>query len=179
MLLIVTVLVSCVTTQPPVSTEALLGVPLPPLAALGCCWQSEERVTLHHEDRKFVFLTIIARQPHLLTVVVFDGLGHRQLTVTRDDNGTRLLTEPTNWDSRISNMMLVGIFLHHHATGPWLDGDSELGVTRTGQRKVLRSVDHKLASLDYLEGEPGDTRRFRIAGQPLVLEITTLNHSPL
>lgn len=179
LLAMLTFLVACESIAPRGPADGWSGTPLPSLDVLECCWQSEERVTLHHDDREFVFLTVIARQPNLLTVVVLDGLGHRQLALTRDDNGTQLLGEPPPWVARVSNMMLVGIFLHYQTSDTWTDGDATLEFVRNGQRKVLRSVDYELASLDYMNGESGDKRIFRISGEPSVLEITTLSHNPL
>jgi hypothetical protein len=160
--------------------------PLPAVAALHCCWLSEEQVTLNGEQGEQVLHTVVEVSRNQLTVqltvVVLDATGRRLLALRYDDrDGLRELTAPPSWDSNHSRYLAMAIFLHHAEPGRWLQQASEWQVQRQGAVKSLTRNGRQMIALEYRE--PGNLdsqpRVLRVPGSDLAMAVITLSRTAL
>lgn len=160
--------------------------PLPAVAALDCCWLSEEQVTLSGDQGEQVLHTVVEVSRHQLTdqltVVVLDATGRRLLALRYDDrDGLRELTAPPSWDSHYSNYLAMAIFLHHAEAGRWLQQAPEWQVQNRGAVKTLTRNGRQIIALEYrdpgnLDSQP---RVLRVPGRDMEMAVITLSRTAL
>ena len=131
------------------------------------------------------FLSVIVRQPGLLTFVVLDALGRRQLTLTWDGRILATPLSPPGWDERYSQYMLVALFLHYSEPGKWLAGRGDWAVTEGTGQKSLRHRGRDIVKLEYkgaeadLDGKPQQVRTVTFSHSPIRLEVMDLSRAEL
>lgn len=151
--------------------------PVPDLARLPCCWQSEERITLYTPQGEKQLLAVVARQPEQLNLVVLDTLGQRLLTLRYRGDEPEVLNAPPQWDVRMSQGILVAVFLHH-MDGAFWQKNSHWRVDNDGENKILQRGRHTFATLTYQDDEHNN-RILDFPDQGQTLKVKTLRSTPL
>jgi hypothetical protein len=157
--------------------DTVSAPPLPELATLPCCWQSEEQITLATAQGEIQLLAVVARQAEQLNLVVLDPLGRRVLALVYRAGEPELLTAPPRWDARLSHGIVVAIFLHHSQGGQWAAG-KHWAVTVNTDSKTLYRDQEAVAQLTYLDASH-NRRNVRFIGQKQTLDATTVRNTPL
>ncbi|MBR9911164.1 MAG: DUF3261 domain-containing protein [Gammaproteobacteria bacterium] len=156
--------------------------PIPSVAELSCCWQSEEKIDLRDKNGDYTFHSVVAVAENQLTVVVLDGLGYRHLTLVYDGTGAlRTLAAPPSWDGEYSHYFLLAIYLHHLKPGAWPVNQPHWRVKWEGSKKSLYYKNDEIMTLNYTDSQDplAQTRNVVFADLPLILTVTTLTRMPL
>jgi len=155
--------------------------PLPAVETLGCCWLTEEQVTVENDDGAQVLGVAVEVYADLLTLVLLDPTGRQLLTIRYDGDSLQELTTPPGWDSRYSHYLTLAVFLHHAQEGSWLQRPSPWQVKSTYPVKTLQRGNSTIISLTYTDPEQSttQTRVLDLAGSGQRITVTTLRRREL
>lgn len=166
----------------PVKPANFDTLPLPDSSALPCCWQSHESLRVDYRDQRQQLTAVTAMQSNGLTLIVFDPLGRRLLTVTQQgskiaksvlDNTAGL---PVEW-------LLPAIYLSFMDRQRWALDQSPWRVGEQEQRLILYFRQRPAVSvLGFTDGDlpqAGKQRIIRFPDHQFVLRITTLSSKAL
>ncbi|MFA5631147.1 MAG: DUF3261 domain-containing protein [Porticoccaceae bacterium] len=159
--------------------------PLPAPAGLPCCWQSQEQVHVSAQGADQTLLAAVAVTPGKLTLVAFDGLGRRLVTVVHTGGEPQTLDAPPGWSAELSHQLLLAIYLHNLALDQWRFDDPGWSVVEATAResriRSLRYGKRELVRLSYATpGDGGDSARdVEYIGRDIRLGILTLSRADL
>lgn len=151
--------------------------PLPALATLECCWQSQQQVTVFGPEQDLQLLAVIERQPQQLTLVMLDNLGRRLLTLNYSKGQLTTRDPDANLPPRLQRTLVAAVFLHHATPGPWVTG-TDWQVVATGQHKDLRVRGQSFVTLTYLDSHHQE-RLVTLTGHPLRVKVKPLGTTTL
>lgn len=175
-------LIACVLLLPlscalPGKPANLASLPLPDSSELPCCWQSQESLEIDFRNQRHQLSSVMAVEKTGLTLIVFDPLGRKLLTVTQ--HGAEVKKQvlqaadelPVHW-------LLPAIYLAHMNRQRWSMDQSPWSVDEQDSRLVLSFRQRPTVVVEgYTDGDlprTGNQRVVRFVEHGLTLNITTL-----
>ncbi|MGI9287726.1 MAG: DUF3261 domain-containing protein [Pseudomonadales bacterium] len=152
-------------------------LPLPDSSELPCCWQSQESLEVDYRDELYQLTSVMAVEKRGLTLIVFDPLGRKLLSVTQHGSEIekQLFTDsaelPVQW-------LLPAVYLAHMNQQRWSTDQSPWSVGEQDSRLVLYFRQRPTVMVQgFTDGDlpqAGHQRVVRFIEHGLTLTITTL-----
>lgn len=159
---------------------------LPSPSELQCCWQSQERVRVSIPGEEKSLLAAVAVTPGKLTIVAFDPLGHRLVTLVHAGNTPQTLDAPPGWSEALSHQLLLAIYLHNLKPEQWAFARTGWAVADAGAIRTLSYRGRDRVRLHYAAvgaEVPTDVaarpRRVDYLDHSIQLDILTLSRNQL
>lgn len=155
----------------------LATLPLPDSSELPCCWQSQESIEIDYRNERQQLTSVLAVEKAGLTLIVFDPLGRKLLTVKQQgaEIEKQLLQGPVDLPVE---WLLPAVYLTHMNRQRWPASQSPWSIGQQGDNLVLyfRQLPSVVVQ-GYTDGSvphAGNRRVVSFVEHGLTLTITTL-----
>ncbi|MCB1669208.1 MAG: DUF3261 domain-containing protein [Pseudomonadales bacterium] len=177
------------------SLPTIATPPLPGSNQLACCWQAQESLEITFHDKQFQLNAVVAvdtqmnakKRQQKLTLVLFNPLGQRILTIVQQEQEISTLVSPQLKDPLPAELLLAGVHLAYSNDSAW----SEIGpknrtgwsmnTTHTESGDVEKVLSYRSRPIISMVTTPNAQSRriLYFADHNAVIKITTLTRNPL
>lgn len=160
-------------------------LPLPETEAGHCCWQVLQSLQINSDDQSISLQAALALTDNKLSMVIFDNLGRRLITLT-NDNGQLKVDQSADISTDIpARLLMASAYLAYWPKNRWLDAlkgsDWQLQQDQfEGHTPLSRTLSHSnkaVIILDNIQPQgPQINQAIRLQHQLIPLQVQIQTH---